>query len=609
MALLGFQQDPNSMPGAGWFHPDVGEPVYAYHPELANQLSQGQGPGVGVIQPAVALQQGAKPGGNMQIQGLGFAAADQRAAAGGGSPALEAQLAQMPDFGGGPKPAGVGGGPATEAPPGQPAAQPPGENPLAPSTTAGGAIARVAQDQLGAAMLREGTQPVRRTPAHYQPSTKEMTVSDQGSPMSAEDKGLREDAYWGDLAATQNRGDLESAHLATLAEQQAAQAKRQETAIAFQQKVQQDTSQLVAKDQNDLDQFQSELQQSQKDFNPNRLFSGAAGTMAGIGAAIFRAMGAYASSLGHQGSNAAGEVIDAAIQRDIMKQRADIEAHKGNADNALARLTKHYGNMEQATAALSILQNKYADTQALQLANATGSQDVILKTQQDIAAKQEKYAKQNFDFQQISEGKHSAKVSEKYVQASQTGGAPSVDKLIDRNTKLAGLARTEAETDKLRAEAGNKGGELVVPDGKGGTIQARTKEEATELRTSYGDLVTGQKAAQKMVAIAKDTSTLRGASPFTLEKERIWNTNREALMHAANNALTGKSVAVREASMQRFEHALAGQPGSPGAAAAIQEMHDIISGAYQNKLDSQLSPGAKTPSITPKGATEYTGAQ
>lgn len=599
MALSGFQQDPYGPPGAGYFHGDSGPPVYAFHPELANQLSQGGPVAPAPIQPSAELQQAAAPGPDMRTAGLGgFGSTDQRLAVGGAAPGLDKQLGQMPDFGGAPAPGqgpAVGGGPRV-----------PGEG--GPQNI-GQAAAQLNDQQLAQAMLKEQNARPTTTKAHYRPTSKEITVSDQGAPEAEENRALREDAYYGVLAATQNQGDLESQHLAQLATLNADQAAKQQAQINFQAKTQQATSELVAKDQTDLDRFQGELQQSQKDFNPNRLFSGAAGTMAGIGAAVFRAMGAYAAIRGHSGSNPAGEVIDSAIQRDIAQQKAEIEAKGSNANNALARLNKHYGNLEQATTALGILQNKYADTMALQLANSSGSQEVIAKTQGAIAAKQQAYATDNEKFNQLSYGKHAAKVAETYVAPSTSGGAPSVDKLLERGNKMATNEHTRAETDKLRADSGGKGEELVVPDGRGGTIKARTKEEAADLRTGYGDLITGQQAASKMIKTAQDTSSARGLNPITLEKERVWNSDREALMHSVNNALTGKSVAVREASMQRFEHALAGGPGSPGAAAAIEEIHNIITTSYQNKLDSQLSPGAKTPSITPKGATEYTGGE
>lgn len=604
--LTSFQQDPNSMPGAGMFMADDGQGVYAYHPEMANQLSQpnGAAPSPPPFQPSPELTAAAAPGPDMRVAGPGggIQPVDALNAPNAGNPL--ASLSFKGAGGQAPSPATGGGPPSGPTVPASIA-----RDPVAPSSGAapenmGQAISQLQENRLGAAMLKEQNAPVRKVPGHYTPSTKEVAVADQGAPVSEENRALLEDAHYGGLAATQNAGDAEKQrlHAAAVANMQDAVAQKKQ--LDMQQGIANDTQGLVAQDRANLDRYRQELEQNQKSFNPNRLFE--KGSTEAIGAAIFRAMGTYAQIRGHMASNPAGEVIDAAIERDVAQQRQAIESGKGNVNNALSRLQEHYGDLNQATSALRVLQHSYADSQQQFLANSTGIPQVIAKTQQTIADKQGAYAKEMNAFDQAAYGKHSAKVAEKYIAPTTTGGAPSVDKQLERAGKLAGIEHTNAETEKLRAEGKiPKGEELVVPDGKGGTIRARSGAEAADLRTGYADLKTGQDAAAKMIATAKDTSIARGANPFTLEKERTWNSDREALMHAVNNALTGKSVAVREASMQRFEHALAGGPGSPGAAAAIEEINGIITKGYQNKLDSQLSPGAKTPSVTPAGATEY----
>jgi hypothetical protein len=103
---------------------------------------------------------------------------------------------------------------------------------------------------------------------------------------------------------------------------------------------------------------------------------------------IAAALGAFGASLGH-GQNAALEIINSSINRDLDAQKQAIESKKGKVadmDTALAQAYRRFGNMDQAMAAARSVKLQQVDEQIA--AHGEASQGEAQKAQADAARAQ-----------------------------------------------------------------------------------------------------------------------------------------------------------------------------------------------------------------------------
>lgn len=410
MGIAAFDQDPSGPPGAGWFSDEYGNRRYAYDPVAAQNAGQGDqrlamgGPDAGAPQPAPQ---------------------------GGAPPATPPSASDaVPDYG--------QVSPQQQA--GQQVTAPPGTAPQNENQAITGAL----QNNIARAMTApQGG----ASPAGYRPSTRSTTVADLKRPITQEEEQGYESAEGQKALATANTAKLERDKQLGIANSAMASLPRQYANMEAQQKKRDEVSGLVQQDRASLDQFGQELQQNQKSFNANRLFDDKLGTAGTIGAALFRAIGAYAQIKGHLGENPAGQIIDAAIQRDIAEQRQKIDDSRGNVDNALNRLRLHFGDLDLAQKALENIQHNYADTQQQFYAAATNSQQVIENARAALADQQTASQKRWTEFGDRSFGVATKKVEEKYQAGG--SGAPNLKQSLEN-------FKTYAEANKILSEANAK---------------------------------------------------------------------------------------------------------------------------------------------------------
>ncbi len=421
MAVVSFTQDPGGPPGAGYFADEFGNKRYAYDPVTAQNISQQQ---QAPQQPDMRMAQMAPD--------TRFGTTTVEPAEGGAR-------------GGGPQ--NASDVTPSYAPQGSPQQQVAGQVGGAPGTAPGNelqATAGVLTNDLSKALLSRRQQ--GPTAAHWQPSTSQEKVTDLRRPLSDAEKASFAQSDAQSASATVDQALSDRQRMLGDASADMAALPRQYAQMDIAQKKRDETSSLVQQDRSSLDQFSQELQQNQKSFNPNRLFDEKLGTAGSIGAALFRAIGTYAQIKGHLAENPAGPVIDAAIQRDVMAQRQQIEDSKGNVDNALNRLRLHFGDLDLAQKALEIAQHNYADTQHQFYAAATGSNDVVTKARASLAAQQQAATKRDVEFNDRSYGVRSKQVDDKYVPAT-SGSGESVDQALERLNKFATVSKTLSEAN------------------------------------------------------------------------------------------------------------------------------------------------------------------
>jgi hypothetical protein len=199
--------------------------------------------------------------------------------------------------------------------------------------------------------------------------------------------------------------------------------------------------------------------------DPNRLFSGRAGTGAAIASTISVALGAFGASL-TGGPNYALQIVNSAIQRDVDAQMDSLQRRGANADNAMSNFMRAHG-LEPQEAKLAV--TAYGQQYAAKLAETQATQIKSLESQQaaeQFAAEMRAKAAANLaDLQ----SKVMAKATEKY-KLQGGGGGPAAAKQQLENLKLA------AEVDAL--ETKTSGSKKSSPEGEV-TPRLATSEAAT----------------------------------------------------------------------------------------------------------------------------------
>ena len=223
------------------------------------------------------------------------------------------------------------------------------------------------------------------------------------------------------------------------------------------------------KDESDLNQLLEE--QKTKKVDPNRLFGGDR-ILLGIGAAIARAFGAYAAVLGGT-QNFAGQVIDNAIDRDIRAQESELDELGRRSNNALARLERHYGNRQEAKAALEILQRQAVEQQRAELVTATRRADIQQGYQQALLDQRQKQAELLHQMKLGSQGKSATAQQQAFIQpqAAQGGGRRAMsieerERIVDEEIKRARFRGEEMSPEQIhqlrmtKAKSGEREGAI-----------------------------------------------------------------------------------------------------------------------------------------------------
>jgi len=362
------------------------------------------------------------------------------------------------------------------------------------------------------------------------------------------------------------------------------------------------------RDRDDLEQAIAESDKSAKSFNANRWFEDR-GAIGQIGAAIAQAFGAAAATLSG-GPNMVLQQINSYIDRDIANQRAQIDAGKAGADNALARMNRQFGNLDQAEAALKIAQQKKAETMAASYAASTKSEDIQKSLDVWLAENAERRLAQEQQFQNAAYGKTSLTTAAKVIPGSAGGMRAPTEKevaerygtLQKRNDVVGGTYEVHAKRQKalgMDPEKADKTRELVIENLDGSQVLARKADEATKIREMKSLHTNASGALGNLKGLAKNGSSL---SPDDL---RSVDLNIEAVVNGANT-IAGQN-AVKGEDMDRYKKALKSTVGSMPAEKALAELQGILDRSYQARVDAQRGSAVKE-SQTGKGAQlNYTG--
>lgn len=214
-----------------------------------------------------------------------------------------------------------------------------------------------------------------------------------------------------------------------------------------------------------------------KKVDANRLFSGAGGKMRLIALAIANGFNQYASMMTGT-KNTTWDIINGAIDRDIAEQEHEIMQGNKNVDNALARLTRSTGSLEQGKLLLRQLQKEYSVAEMQDIASRAKSQEVDAKLMKMMADEDLAREATREEYLRLAAGKHSAAVEAKfaYPKAGSVGGVRPLnidraDKVLTQENKaldlregVAQIHKTEAEAEKAKREANGEGPPVSAKD-------------------------------------------------------------------------------------------------------------------------------------------------
>lgn len=587
MALIRFDQDPELQPGAGLFHADDGSSFFAHDPDMAAQLSP-------EMQAASATPPDDRTAG--VVDRMEFDAIARDLAGGQHAPAPPPSA---PD---------VQGGRTVPAamPPPAPNAEMAAAQPTAESPALGQA------EQLQGNVDRYAMRPVYEAPRRggVVPTTQSEVRETQGMPYdpNGPEANDRATATINVNLAHKAQADAETARAkGQMAAYQAALPKLQEEARVAQMRRDMQERQY-RRDRDDLEMAVEESNKSAKSFNANRWFDDR-GAIGGIGAAIAQAFGAASAAL-TGGPNVVLNQINSYIDRDVANQRAQIEAGKENANSALARLNRQYGNLDQAEAALKIAQQKKVENMAASYAASTKSEDVQKALDVWLAENNQRHLAFEQKFQNESYGKTALTTAAKVIPSSAGGQRAPTEKEVQqryetldkRGKVIEGTYEGEIKRQKAMGqdpEKAEKTGKLVIEDLQGNQVLARTEPEATKIREMRSLHTNASGALSNLDGLAESGSSL---SP---DDRRAVAINLEAVVNGANT-IAGQN-AVKGEDMDRYTAALQNKVGAMPAKQALKELRGVLDRSYQARVDAQRGSAVKE-TQTGKGAqVSYTG--
>ena len=582
MALVRFDQEDGLPFGVGTFHGDDGSSFFGEDPEMATQLSP-------ELQAAAAPPEDDRMAMNdeQKVQAGLFGAPGQA------PPAPPPSKADV-------QPAMYN----SNAPPTVQPAMTWNEHPPAP--------AQADADQLQANIDKVATRKRYDAPraGGVVPTTQQETREASGMPYdpNGPEAMARADASINVNLAGQRKAEMESARAAgEEAAYRAALPQLEEQARVAQMRRDMQERQY-RRDREDLEKAVEQSNKSAKSFDANRWFNDR-GAIGGIGAAIAQAVGAGAAAL-TGGPNVVLQQINSYIDRDIMSQRAAIEADEKGANNALAQLNRQYGNLDQAESALRIIQQKKVETMAGAYAASTKSQDVMAAYDMWVAGNNERRVADEQKFQNAAYGKVSVQTAAKVVPASRGGWRDPTTaemtkdyEMLDKRGKvIEGTYDAEIKRQKSLGndpEKKSKESELVIENLDGSLVLARKPDEATKIREMRALHTNASGAVSKLKGLAKSGSSL---SPDDLRSVDI---NIEAVVNGANT-IAGQN-AVKGEDMERYKKALKSTVGSMPAEKALSELQDILDRSYQARVDAQRGSAVNVAETGSGQRVKYTG--
>lgn len=406
MAIVGFDQDPEAPAGAGLFHFDDRPSLWAHSPRDAAPFMQPPAPepdqrlamsDPGAVYSSPAWQ---------QAQG-----GDHRETAYLAPESLQSRADFAPDMSGGMSPASMPPEPARPAPIApQPVAPKPSPQPM-----------RSAPVQVTPQMQATAPQGPDALRAPKGTALQSVTVEGAGRPYDQREAEAR-----GELAL--NREMVEKQIVDRQARDEEAQAIAAGKQADELRKAAAEKQQQYDKAKADFTSKRADIEKevdaaASRKIDPNHYFENKS-TFSRVMMAVSQALGAFSAGIG-QHPNYAQQQIDKAVEADIAAQQENIKLEGTKANNKLARLMKDYDlDMGEASAILRNSQQKLLDTQALALAHATKSKDIMDSWDRGFADRMIGRQKTEEDLKERAAGKMVAK----FNSTAGGGGGSQLDR-------------------------------------------------------------------------------------------------------------------------------------------------------------------------------------
>jgi hypothetical protein len=340
-----------------------------------------------------------------------------------------------------------------------------------------------------------------------------------------------------------------------------------------------------------------------KKVDANRLFSGGAGTVRLLAVAIAHGLSSYASAkLGRP--DTAQAIINSTIDRDIAEQEHEITQGNKNVDNALVRLTKSTGSMEQAKILLKQLQMEHAMAQVQEIGANAKSQEVSAKLDLFLTEEQMRTEALREEYLRLAAGKHSTAVEARFAhtRAGSAGGRRPLtyaEKKAegDLTETGVGVKKTESEirkndADAAKAKAGANGrGSVALSDVAAAESLANSVfEQAGMVWDPTSGTLRYKSDDFNASPAAGPVDNLRAKFPYT--EQGKMNQTLNAFINQQIKAITG--VAARPDEMERIIKTVRGdgseealQVGMQNLMRSLQAKKEALQGGNPDAQDRE----------------------
>lgn len=489
-----FDQDPEGPDGAGDFHFDTGEVVYAHEPEIASRLSQLS---QRLERPDERTAANDGSGGSGGTSGRSVSDAGPSTATSGMQP-LTPVGTDAPPPAPEPSPITTPMDPARIAEAAQAAASPPAQaQPKAPPEP------QVRQPRM---VYSAGRNPAAEAASAVPvPTTSRVSYEGQGAPYSAEDLQAREAMNQGVAKATMAQFDAQQAS----AENQAAQLRRQIPMLEFERA--QAERELARKDE----AFKVERAKAQtyvdaayqRKIDQRALYHdvGVAGSIALV---VGQALGAFGASLSHT-DNYAARIVEQGLQQSIAAQEQEIQNGQIGANNLLARITDEMGgDVEQAKSVMKLASLAHVDAMVQEQAASSQSAEVQRAAQLWLAQNQQARLLEEQKFRDASIGKVTRSIESDMVVPRPGGARPMTPEEAMREDTKRYKSIAEYNAARASAEGGATDPELYIE----GFGTAKSKKEAAALRDAIAEYHTELAELDETSRLARDPKAKIGIS-------------------------------------------------------------------------------------------------
>lgn len=310
-----------------------------------------------------------------------------------------------------------------------------------------------------------------------------------------------------------------------------------------------------------------------------------------IGIAIAQAMGAFASGI-NGGPNHASNIINAAIERDVAAQVANLQEKRGKLNDLQTlykRVLDDTGNKVMAADAARLALHARVDTMLAETQAQAGSEKAALRAQELANVRQQQLVRERASLEERMRGTvaETAKVipgQDAYVTGP-VDNTKRIEELLHKRLALGeGAAKLDLATggamvDAAKAQAAAKGKEAPVLTWMGQDVRVRPGVPESVIAKAYDSTAAGATLLSSLKQL-EDQQKKVGANTLSRQEARMLVRN---IVGAPLNQLVGGGAMSNDEASAMIDNLTDSATGG-NAAAARQQVSTMVRTRVQDQL-------------------------